>query len=87
MASMPRRPTVPTLNGQEAGRESSTGMAWAFEDPQRHWAEHDARQVRYWRTRPPEERLAQAAEYRRRRHGTLDEPATWTWRFLGPGEQ
>jgi hypothetical protein len=69
-----------------SGRDSATGLSWALESPEQHWAEHDARQLAYWRTRSPEERLAQAAEYRWRRHGDIREPAVWTWRFLEPGE-
>lgn len=62
-------------------------MAWTFESPEQHWADHDVRQVEYWRTRSADERLAQAAEYRRRRDGDVVEPSAWTWRFLPPGEQ
>jgi hypothetical protein len=81
-----RRSLGPTRDGSTSGREPSSGTSWAFEDPQQHWADHDERQVRYWRSRPPAERLAQAERYRFRRHGHLPEPAVWTWRFLPPGE-
>ena len=64
------------------GREPSNGTRWMFETPEAQWAEHDVRQVRYWRSRPPEERLARAAHYRFLRHGTILEPAAWTWRFV-----
>lgn len=77
---------APTCDGTCQGREPGTGMTWAFEAPSAHCAEHDARQVRYWRSRPPEERLARAAYYRHLRHGTILEPPTWTWRFVEPGE-
>lgn len=77
---------APTRDGTREGREPSSGIAWAFEVPEEHWAEHDNRQVRYWRSRPPEERLARAAHYRFLRHGTIPEPAEWTWRFVEPGE-
>ena len=77
---------APTSTGEASGRDSS-GTAWAFESPADHWAAHDVRQHAYWLTRSPEARLAQAAEYRRRVHGDVEEPASWTWRFLGAGEQ
>ena len=68
------------------GREPSSGMRWTFVAPEAHWAEHDVRQVRYWRSRPPEERLARAAEYRARHEGTAVEPSEWRWRFIDPLE-
>ncbi len=77
---------APTHDGTHEGREPSSGTRWAFEAPEAHWADHDARQVRYWRSRPPEERLAQAAHYRSVRHGAILEPMAWSWRFVEPGE-
>jgi hypothetical protein len=77
---------APTRDGTREGREPSSGIPWAFEAPEAHWAEHDQRQVRYWRSRPPEERLARAAAYRTVRHGVILEPAVWSWRFVEPGE-
>jgi hypothetical protein len=68
--------------GGGSGRDSTNGLTWTFESPERHWSDHDARQGAYWRSRPAAERLAQAAEYRRRRHGAVTGPVTWTWRFL-----
>jgi hypothetical protein len=57
-------------------------LAWAFEDPPRHWAEHDRRLAAYWQSRSPAERLAQAAAYRVRVHGETPEPDPWTWTFV-----
>src|SRR5688572_30909589 len=76
--------TAPTRTGRSSGRDPSTGMTWAFESPEEHWAHHDRRQLEYWRTRSPEERLAQAAEYRYRQHGDIPEPAVWTWQLRAP---
>ena len=45
------------------------GMRWALESPDDHWARHDREQVRYWLSRPPAERLAQAEKYRMRVYG------------------
>jgi hypothetical protein len=75
-------PAAPTRSGEWSGRDSSSGVAWAFESPSQHWAAHDERQIAYWRSRPVEERLAQAAEYRLRRHGDIREPTVWSWRLL-----
>ncbi len=44
-------------------------MRWALESPDVHWARHDREQVRYWLSRPPAERLAQAEAYRVRVFG------------------
>jgi len=60
-------------------------MPWAVEAPDTHWAEHDARLVTYWRSRPAAERLAQAAAYRLRVHGLVAAPSTWTWQLLPAG--
>jgi hypothetical protein len=83
---MAGEPAAPTRDGTREGRDPSSGIPWAFETPEAHWSGHDGRQVRYWRSRPPAERLARAAHYRILRHGTLLEPAVWTWRFVEPGE-
>ncbi len=80
-------PAAPTHTGETSGRDSSTGMAWAFESPEQHWADHDRRQMRYWRTCFAQDRLTQAAEYRRRRDGDVVEPSEWKWSFLPAGEQ
>jgi hypothetical protein len=45
------------------------GMTWSLESPDQHWARHDREQVRYWLSRPPAERLAQAERYRVRVFG------------------
>jgi hypothetical protein len=72
----------PTRDGAAAGRDAVSGLAWAFEDPDVHWGAHDTREIRYWRSRPVEERLAQAASYRMRVHGQCPEPRAWTWKFV-----
>jgi hypothetical protein len=41
-------------------------MRWALESSDDHWTRHDREQVRYWLSRPPVERLAQAESYRAR---------------------
>lgn len=73
---------APTRTGEWEGRDEVSGVAWAFEAPGRHWADHDRRQVCYWLSRPPAERLAQAAEYRVRVYGLLTDPRPWTMRFI-----
>ncbi len=45
------------------------GMSWSLESPDNHGARHDREQVRYWLSRPPAERLAQAEAYRVRVFG------------------
>jgi hypothetical protein len=80
-------PVAPTRTGEASGRDSTTGVAWAFESREEHWARHDTRQLAYWQTRSPAERLAQAADYRRRRDGDVIEPSKWTWRFMAVGER
>lgn len=77
----------PTRDGLSSGRDRVTGLAWAFEQPIVHWNEHDERQVAYWRSRPAEERLAQAAAYRVRVHGHCAEPHVWTWKFVPFGAE
>jgi len=67
--------------------DTSPGRRWVLESPEAHWREHDSRQVTYWRSRPVQERLAQAAWYRVRVFGALDAyPQPRSWRFLPPGE-
>lgn len=72
----------PTTTGESSGVDA--GVPWSFESPDEHWQHHDRRQVAYWRTRPPAERLERAAYYRWRVHGAVAEPATWSWRFVDP---
>jgi hypothetical protein len=64
-----------------------SGISWAFESPEDHWREHDARQVRYWLSRSPEERLAQVSVYRARVHGDIVAPTEWRGRFPAPDEE
>lgn len=77
---------VPTTNGAWSGVDRVTGTRWAFEPADDHWRLHDEREVGHWRSRPPAERLAQAAAYRLRVHGEVAPPAQWQWRFLPPGQ-
>jgi len=72
----------PTRDGRTRGTDPQSGLAWAVEAPDTHWAEHDGRLVAYWRSRPAAERLAQAAAYRVRVHGLVAAPAQWTWRLV-----
>ena len=74
----------PSGSGTTSTTTPATKMSWTLEDPETHWAEHDVRERAYWLSRPPAERLAQAAEYRYRQHGDLPEPTVWTWRLLPP---
>ena len=76
----------PTRDGKTSGVDSTTGLSWAVEPPDLHWNQHDARQVAYWRSRPPSERLAQAELYRLRVHGLVVAPSSWTWRLVPPGQ-
>jgi len=77
---------VPTRDGRSHGIDSQSGLAWAVEAPDAHWAEHDARLVAYWRSRPAAERLAAAADYRVRVHGLIAAPARWTWQLVPPAD-
>jgi hypothetical protein len=77
----------PTRDGVASGRDPSSGLAWAFEDPRVHRDQHDERHVRYWRSRSPAERLAQADAYRVRVHGYRPEPTVWAWKFVPFGEE
>ena len=58
------------------------GMRWSLESPDDHWARHDREQVRYWLSRPPAERLAQAEDYRRRVFGEGPYTLTRTFKWL-----
>lgn len=75
---------APTTTGTSCGVEA--GTPWAFESADEHWRLHGQREVTYWRSRPPEERLAQALHYRVRVHGPLLAPTRWSWRFVAPDE-
>lgn len=75
----------PTRDGRSEGIDPISGLAWVLETPETHWAEHDARQVTYWRSRPASERLAQAAAYRVRVHGLVAAPSQWTWQLVPAG--
>jgi hypothetical protein len=72
----------PTRDGRTEGADSVSGLAWAIEAPEAHWAAHDSRLVAYWRSRPPAERLAEAAAYRVRVHGLVAGPSHWTWQLV-----
>lgn len=74
--------TPPTRDGRTEGTDSTSGLAWAIERPDDHWAGHDVRLVAYWRSRPASERLAQADAYRIRVHGLVAPPTRWTWQVL-----
>ena len=76
--------TPPTRDGRSSGIDPTSSLAWAIEPPEVHWAEHDARQVAYWRSRPAAERLAQANHYRLRVHGLVVPPERWTWKLVPP---
>jgi hypothetical protein len=75
----------PIRDGRTEGAESVSGLAWAVEAPDAHWAAHDARLVAYWRSRPAPERLAEAAAYRVRVHGLVAAPSEWTWQLVPAG--
>lgn len=77
---------APTTNGAWSGVDRVTGTPWAFESGEEHWRLHDQREIAYWRSRPPTERLAQAASYRLRVHGEVTPPRRWEWRFVPPGQ-
>ena len=57
-------------------------MRWALESPEDHGARHDRDQVRYWLSRPPAERLAQAESYRVRAFGEGPYTLTPTFKWL-----
>ena len=78
------RVAPPTTTGMSSGVDG--GMPWAFEPADEHWRLHDLREVAYWRSRPPEERLAQARRYRARVHGPFRTPTRWSWRFVASDE-
>ncbi|MBI3491596.1 MAG: hypothetical protein HY047_07445 [Acidobacteria bacterium] len=75
---------APTTTGMFSGVDA--GTPWAFEPADEHWRLHDQREVAYWCSRPPEERLAQAQHYRERVHGQFAAPTRWSWRFVAPDE-
>ena len=75
---------APTTTGASSGVDA--GTPWAFEPADEHWRLHDQREVAYWRSRPPEERLAQALQYRVRVHGPFSAPTRWSWRFVASDE-
>lgn len=82
---MPDAGMAPTSGQVARGRDPESGLSWAFEAPDVHWTQHDARQVSYWRSRPPAERLAQAAWYRRRLwHDSTPSGTTMTWTWVPP---
>jgi hypothetical protein len=83
---MSREWRPPTRDGRATGVDSTSGLAWAVEAPDAHWAEHDGRLVAYWRSRPPAERLGAADEYRLRVHGRVVPPERWTWRLVPFGD-
>ena len=45
------------------------GLRWSLESPEDHFARHDREQLRYWLSKSPAERLAQAEQYRIRVYG------------------
>lgn len=73
---------LPTRDGRTEGIDPTSGLKWAVEPAEIHWAEHDARLVTYWRSRPAAERLEQAGAYRVRIHGLVAAPSMWTWRLV-----
>ncbi len=75
---------TPTRSGVSNGVDA--GTPWAFEPADVHWRLHDEREVAYWRSRRPEERLAQALQYRVRVHGAFPAPTNWSWRFVASDE-
>ena len=70
----------PTTTGKSSGVDA--GTPWRFEAADAHWRLHDQRELAFWRSRSPEERLAQAPRYRVRVHGPFSAPARWSWRFV-----
>jgi len=58
------------------------GLRWSLESPEDHWTRHDREQVRYWRSRPPAERLAQAEAYRIRVFGEGPYTLVHTFKWL-----
>ena len=72
-------PTEPGKHDRRSG--PLAGMRWSLESADTHWARHDREQLRYWLSRPPAERLAQAERYRTRVYGeglyALIRPFKW----------
>jgi hypothetical protein len=79
---MTREWKPPTRDGRLTGIDRTSGLAWAVEPAEVHWAEHDRRLVAYWRSRPAAERLAEASAYRTRVHGLVTVPQRWPWRLV-----
>ena len=93
-----REPAVPVSNAGQLGLRSRygihergrrdrssgplAGMRWSMESPGYYRARHDRNQVRYWLSRPPAERLAQAEAYRRRVFGEGPYTLTRTFKWL-----
>ena len=71
---------APTTTGLSHGVDG--GTRWAFEPADEHWRLHDQHEVAYWRSKSPDQRLAQALRYRVRVHGPFSEPPRWSWRFV-----
>jgi hypothetical protein len=63
---------APTTTGVSRGVDAGTPRA--FETADEHGRLHDQREAAYWRSRPPEERLRQAFQYRVRVHGPFLAP-------------
>ena len=82
---MPIDWTPPTTSGRSSGIDPTSGLAWTLEPPEVHRAEHDAREVTHWRSRPPAERLAQAHGYRLRVHDHIGNPERWPWQLVPAG--
>ena len=57
-------------------------MTWSLESGDDHWDRHDREQVKYWLSRPPAERLAQADAYRVRVFGEGPYALSRTCRWL-----
>lgn len=73
-------PMAPASPGKPVDTSGAlAGMRWSLESPDDHFARHDREQVRYWLSRPPAERLAQAEAYRVRVFG--EGPFSLTRRF------
>ena len=75
---------APTTTGMSSGVDAGTTLA--FEPADEHWRLHDLREVAYWRSRPPEERLAQALCYRVRVHSLFPAPTRWSWQVVASDE-
>jgi hypothetical protein len=77
------RPMAPVPPGKPDDASGAlAGMRWSLESSDDRWARHDREQVRYWLSRPPAERLAQAAAYRVRMFGAGPFSLTRRFRWL-----